>query len=253
MTVIQVNNDLCKGCGKCANYCIANNIEIVDHKAHIKSQECMHCGQCAAVCAAGAISVFGSVPAPLPAGHETLSDVLRTRRSVRKFKGALTNDQLRELLEITRYAPSAKNVRPIHFAVINRPRLTEVISTLAEAFAKNPNVPPFFAQYLEMQKTTDVIGRGVPHMVVAYATPDNAMWGNDDATIALTQFELYAVSKGYGTFWCGFMKALLSQDASMEAIGLKGFKCFGCMGVGIPDTAYVREAPHAPTDITFIE
>lgn len=47
-TMIQINKELCIGCGKCVKDCPVFCISITDHKASA-SGDCMNCGHCAAL------------------------------------------------------------------------------------------------------------------------------------------------------------------------------------------------------------
>ena len=253
MTRVTINTAECAGCGVCGRYCPAHNIELVDGHAHLKRDTCLGCGHCAGVCARGAIAINGDVPAVAPTGHETLLDVLKSRHSTRFFGGALTHDALRAILDVARYAPSACNARPVRLAVVSRPRLTDAVAALAAAFAARPDCPADFRAVCTRQASTDIICRGAPHVVVAYAPAESWASAEDDAAIVLTPVELAAVSQGYGTLWCGFVKALLSDDAGMAAVGLGGFRCLGCLAIGESATRFVRETPHVVPSVTFIE
>ena len=55
--IIQIEEDLCIGCGLCANACQQNTIEIIDGKAKvIREDYCDGLGNCLPVCPVGAIS-----------------------------------------------------------------------------------------------------------------------------------------------------------------------------------------------------
>lgn len=49
-----------------------------------------------------------------------LFDLIKTRRSIRKFSTEpITESELEQLVELARYAPAAANVQPLKYAVIN--------------------------------------------------------------------------------------------------------------------------------------
>jgi heterodisulfide reductase subunit A-like polyferredoxin len=56
--VAQVDEDLCAGCGTCAEYCQFEAISVDDGFARIDAAACMGCGVCVAKCPQGAISLL---------------------------------------------------------------------------------------------------------------------------------------------------------------------------------------------------
>jgi len=58
---------------------------------------------------------------------ETMQAIL-TRRSVRKFTGKeISEEQITKLLEAAMYAPSARNMQPWHFIVVNKKEIIDKI------------------------------------------------------------------------------------------------------------------------------
>ncbi len=55
---VQVNPELCVGCGTCTKVCIFKNaLKVVDGKAKIDPENCKGCGRCARKCPKGAIEI----------------------------------------------------------------------------------------------------------------------------------------------------------------------------------------------------
>ncbi|MBA7703114.1 Ion-translocating oxidoreductase complex subunit B [subsurface metagenome] len=55
----QVNEDLCKGCGTCVEYCSVDAIKLDDNNiARVKSEFCIGCGVCSHFCPENEISFF---------------------------------------------------------------------------------------------------------------------------------------------------------------------------------------------------
>ncbi len=52
-----VDMQVCGGCGKCAEACPNDSIEIVDGKAIVNEDECLDCGVCEGACPNGAITI----------------------------------------------------------------------------------------------------------------------------------------------------------------------------------------------------
>lgn len=54
---LEVNQDLCQGCGTCQKECPAEAIIIKNKKAQINHQKCIGCGKCISVCPYGAVKI----------------------------------------------------------------------------------------------------------------------------------------------------------------------------------------------------
>jgi Fe-S-cluster-containing hydrogenase component 2 len=53
--IIEINDDLCVGCGLCAKVCRAGAISLIFGKARVNPLACTGCGHCLEVCRTGAI------------------------------------------------------------------------------------------------------------------------------------------------------------------------------------------------------
>ena len=61
---------------------------------------------------------------PAPDAYEVLDQLVRTRRSVRKFTSQPVPDPLlAQLVDTARWAPSGYNLQPVHFTVVTDPAL----------------------------------------------------------------------------------------------------------------------------------
>lgn len=95
---ININTEICSGCGSCVSVCKAFNL-MIDNKKAAKSISslfgCIGCGHCMAICPTGAIEIYGRELSPkdmyeLPdkgsvASYNQLLSLLQYRRSVREF------------------------------------------------------------------------------------------------------------------------------------------------------------------------
>ncbi len=54
---IEVDKDLCVGCGECLQVCVFKGMELIDDKAAIHPELCLGCGRCANICPNDAISI----------------------------------------------------------------------------------------------------------------------------------------------------------------------------------------------------
>jgi heterodisulfide reductase subunit A-like polyferredoxin len=55
---VEVDSDICVGCGKCLEVCVFVGRDIIDGKAVIDQERCLGCGRCEKVCPNGAIKII---------------------------------------------------------------------------------------------------------------------------------------------------------------------------------------------------
>ncbi len=145
---------------------------------------------------------------------DTLQTILE-RRSVRKYKPEdMPEEDLKQILEATRQAPSAANRQPWHFVIIGDP---EQKRRAAEAC--NGQMWMADAAYI-------VVACGLPEVT--------EKWYRVDVAIALQNLVLAAQALGYGTCWIGAfdpdkVKAVCALPDNMEVVA--------CTPLGVPDIA----------------
>jgi ferredoxin len=96
---VTVDRDLCTNCGACARVCFGKPLDFVNGKLEVDPDRlfgCMGCAACMSVCPTGAITISGRdlskddiielPPAEERASYEQLLALLRSRRSVRRFR-----------------------------------------------------------------------------------------------------------------------------------------------------------------------
>jgi len=114
-------------------------------------------------------------------------DTLQTifeRRSIRKYKpDPIPAEDLKQILEAGRQAPSAANRQPWHFVVVSDPEQKRRV-----AQACNGQMWMADAAYI-------LVAAGLPQV--------SNKWYKVDVTIAVENMVLAARSLGYGTCWIG--------------------------------------------------
>lgn len=115
-------------------------------------------------------------------------DLLTTRRSVRKFSSEpVSDDLLHQVLESTRYAPSARNAQPVYFIAIRNRNILQALAAI-----RPPAAPIAKA----------------PMAVAIVANPEISRRYVQDGDIAAYHFLLAAWDYGLGTCWIADMDQL---------------------------------------------
>lgn|GEM_PF-4259501 len=151
--MITIDSEKCVRCGQCAFVCpmalIGQEHQDSVPKPIERAEEfCIACGHCVAACDVGAVNV-GPVlgeknetfsPDHLPT-FDQVAVLLKTRRSVRHFrKTAVPESMICELLDVVRWAPSARNLLPVKWLVVNSPDLVhELAGLVVESSGTGPS------------------------------------------------------------------------------------------------------------------
>ncbi|MBP1726936.1 MAG: nitroreductase [Deltaproteobacteria bacterium] len=251
MSLIEVEQEKCKRDGICATICplelILQEGEGFPEPTGDADELCISCGHCVAVCPTGALSLSGlpvrdclPMQDDLRVSAEAVEQFLKVRRSVRVFKEEpVAREVLERVIDSTRWAPSAINIQPVRWLVIERPVDVRTLAGLiAEWMRKETLAPRYIAAW---DRGKDVVLRGAPHLVAACGPTEN-FWGPVDCAIAVTYLELAAQAHGLGTCWSGLLtRAATSYAPIAEFLGLKeDQRINGALMIGYPKYRYRR-------------
>ena len=225
---LNINEDLCVGCGLCVKDCVKEALVMENGRpSAAPGNACIGCQHCMAVCPTGALGLMGLFPEaslPLPVQIPSAAEMemlIKSRRSMRHYKReAVAPDALARLLEITAYAPTGSNSDQVRITVIRDPAsLDKFRSRLYAAIRERISTIPQDLEKYEFDKMMqgfetgkDTLFRNAPHMVVASA-PADVTSPVTDSIIALSYFELQAAAMGIATTWCGLVKFALEEIA----------------------------------------
>ena len=140
-------------------------------------------------------------------------EAVRARRSVRKYKPTpIPDDVLARVLEAVRLAPSAKNLQPWKFILIQDAALKAGIAAACVNQTFMAGAPVIVAACGLPEKSYARMGRYMNSWPV-------------DVTIAFEHLVLQAQAEGLGTCWIGAfyeeeVKALLGVPAEARVLGL---------------------------------
>ncbi len=275
----------CKYDGICATVCplqliIFNKTDKIPTPIEKAEKQCIHCGHCVAACPTGAFSLktvkpgklcvdfdgtlyYGpislqtmkpedceQVNASLLPSAEQVGHFLRTRRSVRAYKSQpVDRATLSGIIDIARYAPTARNLQPVNWLVIENAGEVSLLTGLVIEWMRHTiNEEPEIAKSMNMKRLVDDWNKGIdricrsaPHVIVAH-TREDLTGAQTSCAIALTYLELAAFSAGLGACWAGFFNAAANFYPPMkEALGLPdGHQSFGAMMIGYPRYQYHR-------------
>jgi nitroreductase len=146
-------------------------------------------------------------------------EVLRTRRSIRKYKPApVEPEKIDRMLEAVRLAPSAKNIQPWHFIVV-KDEMTR--RSLGEAYPRE--------WFWEAPVIICVCGEPAK----AWVRRDGKNYLDVDAAIAFEHLILAAAAEGLATCWIGAFDAA----AVKRVLGLpEGIEPIAMTPLGYADT-----------------
>jgi len=210
---------------------------------------CINCGQCLAFCPPGAISLHGVSPddcklvnKSIWPGSSNMDHLLQSRRSVRAYrKKGVDRQTIIELLDISRYAPTASNSQLISWKVINEPEKMKktgqlIIDWCARSVQEETalsNVIPMQEMINAWENNRDTVLRGAPALVFNHA-PEAGGMHTENCAIAMTYFELAASAKGLGTCWAGFLMlaAAFSQELRDYLAIPQGHKLYSALMLG---------------------
>ncbi|WP_297091245.1 nitroreductase family protein [uncultured Draconibacterium sp.] len=227
MIDFKIDKAKCTQCGLCAADC---PVLIINPKSEFpeikygKEAQCIKCQHCLAICPTAALSIWGKKPEDSITVKknivepEALTQLIKTRRSIRKFKvDELEPAFIHELLATAAYAPTGHNKNSVLFSVTEtKSELSKFRNAIyhaikeANAAGKIPERMAFLndLQRLWESKQIDVLFRDAPHVLITSA-PKNVASPDADCHIALSYFELLANSYEIGTLWNGFIKMVL--------------------------------------------
>ncbi|MCD6475807.1 MAG: nitroreductase family protein [Anaerolineaceae bacterium] len=244
MIEIRIDQDKCIGCGACVALCSVTHVFTMENqKARVLSpSRCWECGQCIAACPVDAIthSSFSLENCPIiersENDFEQLINYFRARRSIRVYQNKpVEREKVEVLVNITRWAPSGKNLQAISWLAIDNAetisRLSEkTVNTLvkgAEELRKSITLEANTVKKKEalMQaKTLEHLGRrfdkgehpiffGAP-VLLAAITP-RSHFGRDDAIISGYTLQLAAAQIGLATCQIGYFMVGLIMDKDL--------------------------------------
>lgn len=261
MELLRIDTERCARCGLCSQVCplviITQDEEGLPAEREGTASRCINCGHCVAVCPTGALATIHTAPeqcVPLDRNEILTPDaafrLFGVRRSVRRYlPEPMAPQELDRILEVAHMAPSASNIRPVQWTVVEgAERLHTIASACVETMRGGTE---YFAGFVRaFDKGHDVILRGCTTLVTAHTGPEYP-WGQVDCIIAATHLELAASVCGYGACWAGFVMRAAKDSAEVrEVLGLpEGHVAHAVMMLGRPALRYARVPQRGPVPV----
>lgn len=257
MDLLKVDYDKCIKCGICVEACPSCILSMGELGPECNfDRGCMSCGHCVAICPTAAmdnkyVPLEEQLPLPMPVlDAETAYNFLRMRRSVRMFKPQPpTESDVRKLLEVCRYAPTAGNSQGMYYIVISD---KEKIRAIADATAQwmeqeiseGSSNSRYFTTVLRAyrERGQDIIARNAPMVIFALARRLNTT-GVSNAEQSWAYAELYAPTLGMGTTIAGFIQTcgIAGYKPLLDLVEVPAKqKIVGALMVGYPKYKFQR-------------
>jgi nitroreductase len=188
---------------------------------------------------------------------KVIDEIIRTRRSVRRFKpDPVPRELLDEVLELACWAPSGMNRQPWHFVVVGAGSLRERLAEECGAsFAPlEPAIKEVFADRPEVVERVRSFFRtlgGAPTVILAYCRVKDPYPSDMDSVAAAVQTLLLAAwARGLGTTW---MAGPRFRESEINALlGMEEARLVAVIPIGYPDEQ-PKPAPRQSGRITYVE
>ncbi|MGL4942527.1 MAG: nitroreductase family protein [Thermoguttaceae bacterium] len=257
MSHIRLDHTDCVRCGRCSLTCPIGIFAMKGDPASpeiVEGREtaCVRCYHCVATCPVAAISVDDITASMCPdmttdqvPRFSQIAYLIRARRSIRSYdsKAGITRQQIEQLLDVVRWAPTARNTGQIKWVVVLG---HDKVAQLSDFVIDSLNGTEW-GTALTSARTTgiDPVLRGAAAVVCAYTESDNG-WSMIDSTIAATSLDLAANALGISTCWAGILvRAAQSQVAVGEWLGLHDpQKVYAALMLGYPGRESFSRIPY---------
>ena len=259
MPTISVDKYASIQCGRCVLVCPGSLLAQKSPKHYPEpipdaDSHCIACGHCVAICPVDAMeigSLSGRDCEPLAKEtaprFEHIATLVRGRRSVRRFvPEPVDPQQIEQLIDVVRWAPTARNALPVRWTVVHSPEtVRELAGLVVEFFRRADTLPELVAAW---DAGYDGVLRDAPCLVIASAGKD-ALWPEVDCTIAVETLDLCATAMRLGACWAGyFIRAAAQEPTIAQRLGFEdGERVYAALMIGRPLEAEVySRAPYRP-------
>ncbi len=171
---------------------------------------------------------------------------IRDRRSTRSYKAEqISEEELQTLLEAAIQAPSASNLQPWHFTVIQDKELIDYISDKSkEAMLKSG-----IDYAVNIAKSELSIFYHAPTVIIVSGQEQDRS-ALVDCSAAIENMLIAAESIGLGTVWVGLSRFFFAIEADVQKLSLpEGYKPFYAVAIGYKSNAGKVMPPKQNRDV----
>lgn len=147
-------------------------------------------------------------------------ELLKTRRSCRKFVGQVSDEKLQAIIDCGLNAPSAHNGQDVIIVVVQDPETVKTFNDLNKSFWE-ANADPFY---------------GAPTVCFIFA-PESNLNGFKDGSLVIGAMQAAAWALGVGSCWINRCTEMFECDEGkfyLEKWGLENYIGIGCCILGQP-------------------
>lgn len=282
--------DTCIGCSKCVDVCPRYLFSIEKQKAVITDFDpCHDCGHCIGICPVDAIIhqrlIVNSVDEDFPSmgklsSYEAVLEIIRQRRSIRLFSDKqITSDEINQLIQLGRYAPTGHNSRKVCYSIINSREEVEYLldnvidlfktlkSRLSSSFwmilitllgkresymRAKENLYRLNSHIYHWEKGIDKVFHNSSTLILIHAAKDVPS-PIEDCNIAAQNISLGAPTLGLGTTFIGYLhKSWYYSKKIRKIIDLPSSHLLhACLAVGTPKNKFKRLVSRPEPSIIF--
>ena len=262
--MIKVDESRCIKCMTCVSVCPFTVLKADEGVPKIDTEKwCIECMHCAAACPENAIRFDGKeavceeVPAkPANDFAKRLEEHIMARRSYRHFENRpVDKDVLKRVIDISKWAPSAKNQHPTNWVVVNGRENIDKIMEHILRYTKENGISPEIAS--EYAAGNNVVAGNAQTLLLGYCK-SGFINPPVDTAIAMTSIELLLQAQGIGTCWAGYLTRLSNAISEIKYDILmleEDDTVYAAFMMGYPEKEEYVKIPARPFDsnISWIE
>ena len=178
-----------------------------------------------------------------------LEEVIRQRRSIRKFKSTpIEEAKLEKLIEAARLCPSAKNRQPWRFMILKAEIKDQIADIMLHLFESHDEKLP---GYVNSSRYTAEIIKTAPVLILVLRETDELWTTGDLLSIgaAIEHIGLAAVDLGLGSLW--IRDTEYTEKEITELIGYPELQLVSAIALGYP-AEHPEPRPRKPQEALLL-